>query len=99
MNIFVGNLNYKVREEAISELFAEFGEVTSVKIVKDQETGRSRGFAFVEMPNDSEAKEAINELHETEFHDRALVVNEAKPRTDSGNSRGGNGGFRNNRRN
>jgi RNA recognition motif-containing protein len=92
MNIFVGNLNYKVREEAISELFAEFGEVTSVKIVKDQETGRSRGFAFVEMPNDSEAKEAINELHETEFHERALVVNEAKPKTQD--SRGGNGGFR-----
>lgn len=92
MNIFVGNLNYKVREDAITDLFSEFGEVASVKIIKDQETGRSRGFAFVDMPNDSEAQEAISELHETEFHERALVVNEAKPKNQDGGR--GNGGFR-----
>jgi RNA recognition motif-containing protein len=96
MNIYVGNLNYKVREEEIESIFAEYGEVNSVKIIKDRETGRSKGFAFVEMPNNEEGQQAIDALHETEFQQRNLVVNEARPQ--SSENRGGGSSQRDNRR-
>jgi RNA recognition motif-containing protein len=81
MNIFVGNLNYRLKSDEIEKLFSEFGQVASVNIVMDRETGRGKGFAFVEMPNDSEGQAAINALNGTEIMGRALVVNEARPRT------------------
>ncbi len=80
MNIFIGNLNYKVREEQLGNLLSEFGDVRSVKIVMDRETGRSKGFGFVEMSNDAEASAAIKELNGSEFEGRTMVVNEARPR-------------------
>lgn len=80
MNIFVGNLNYRLQSEALEQLFAEYGQVDSVKIVTDRETGRAKGFGFVEMPNDSEAEAAINGLNGSDVMGRALVVNQARPR-------------------
>jgi len=88
MNIYVGNLNYAATEDGIRAAFQEFGEVTSVKIVEDRETGRSRGFGFVEMANDEEAKKAIEALDGKELDGRALRVNEARPRPDRGGDRG-----------
>ena len=79
MNIYVANINFRAQEDQLKELFQQYGEVASVKIVTDRETGRSRGFAFIEMPNDSEGKEAINKLNGAGFLDRDLVVNEARP--------------------
>ncbi len=81
MNIYVGNLNYRVRENDLKSVLEQFGAVDSVKVVKDRETGRSKGFAFVEMQNDDEAKRAIEELNEKEFEGRQMVVKEALPRT------------------
>ncbi|MCF7920993.1 MAG: RNA-binding protein [Candidatus Cloacimonetes bacterium] len=80
MNIYVGNLNYKVTQEDLQELFSEYGEVVSVNIINDRETGRSKGFGFVEMADDTEAENAINNLNGTSFGDRDLKVNQAKPR-------------------
>ena len=88
-NIYVGNLSYGATEEEIRQAFAQYGEVSSVNIITDRETGRSRGFAFVEMPNADEAKEAIKNLNETELAGRAVTVNEARPRADR--PRGGGG--------
>ena len=79
MNIYVANINFRAKEDQLKELFQEFGEVSSVKIVTDRETGRSRGFGFIEMPNDSEGKNAIAQLNGKDFHQRSLVVNEARP--------------------
>ena len=79
MNIYVANISFRAREQDLKELFQQFGEVSSVKIVTDRETGRSRGFGFVEMPNDSEGKQAIAQLNGVEFSERNLVVNEARP--------------------
>lgn len=81
MNIYVGNLNYRVREDDLRQVMEEYGSVDSVKIVKDRETGRSKGFAFVEMPNNAEAIKAIEELNEAEYEGRQMVVKEARPRT------------------
>ena len=83
MNIYVGNLNYKVTREDLQELFAEYGEVVSVNIITDRETGRSKGFGFVEMTVDADAENAINSLNGTAFGDRDLKVNQAKPRENS----------------
>ncbi len=80
MNIYIGNLNYRVREDDLKQVMEEYGIVDSVKIVKDRETGRSKGFAFVEMPNDTDAKRAIEELNEAEYEGRQMVVKEARPR-------------------
>ena len=80
MNIYVGNLNYRVREDDLKSVMEQFGAVDSVKVVKDRETGRSKGFAFVEMQNDDDAKKAIEELNEKEFEGRQMVVKEALPR-------------------
>jgi RNA recognition motif-containing protein len=80
MNIYVGNLSYQMSEDELRNAFGEFGEVSSVKILMDRETGRSRGFGFVEMPNQSEAETAIAKLNGTDVGGRALRINEARPR-------------------
>ena len=92
MNIFVGNLDYQTSEQELNDLFSEFGTVSSVKIIKDRETGRAKGFAFVEMSEDGEAQAAISQLNESEFRSRNIVVNEARPRENSGGG-GRQGGF------
>jgi RNA recognition motif-containing protein len=87
MNIYTGNLSYEVTENELKEAFEAFGKVETVKIIKDNDTGRSKGFAFVEMPDNAEAQAAINGLNDKELKGKALKVNTAKPRTE--NSRGG----------
>jgi cold-inducible RNA-binding protein len=82
MNIFVGNLNYASTEESIRALFEMHGEVTAVKVIKSWETGRSRGFGFVEMSNQDEARSAIEALDGSDLDGRPLKVNEARPRPD-----------------
>lgn len=95
MNIFVSNINYSTREESLQDLFSEFGEVSSAKIITDRETGRSRGFGFVEM-SDEDGKNAIEALNGKELDGKPLNVSEAKPREDKprrsfDNNRGGGG--------
>ena len=80
MNIYVGNLSYGMSEDELRDAFSSFGEVSAVKILMDRETGRSRGFGFVEMPNKSEAETAITQLNGKEVGGRALRINEARPR-------------------
>lgn len=80
MNIYVGNLSYGMSEDELREAFGAFGEVSSVKILMDRETGRSRGFGFVEMPNKSEGETAIAQLNGKDVGGRALRINEARPR-------------------
>jgi RNA recognition motif-containing protein len=80
MNIFVARLNFKTRREDLEAAFAKFGQVASAKIVKDRETGRSKGFGFVEMPNDEEGNRAIAALNETELDGRTIVVKPANPK-------------------
>ena len=80
MNIFVAKLNFKTRQEDLQSAFAQYGEVSSVKIVKDRETGRSKGYGFVEMPNDEEAQAAIDGLNEKELDGRVIVVKPANPK-------------------
>ncbi len=82
MNIYVGNLSFTTTEDSLREHFSQFGKVDSSKIIKDRETGNSRGFAFVEMSDNNEGQNAINELNGKEFQGRKLVVNESRPRTD-----------------
>ena len=79
-NIYVGNLSFKATEEQVREAFEQFGEVSSVNVLKDRETGRSRGFAFVEMPNKDEAMNAIEQINETPIDGRNVRVNEARPK-------------------
>ena len=80
MNIYVGNLSYQMSEDELRDAFGAFGAVSSVKILMDRETGRSRGFGFVEMPNQSEAEAAIAQLNGKDLGGRALRINEARPR-------------------
>ena len=80
MNIYVGNLSYGMSEDELREAFGAFGEVSSVKILMDRESGRSRGFGFVEMPNQNEAETAIAQLNGKDVGGRALRINEARPR-------------------
>lgn len=89
MNIYVGNLSFNATEQELESVFGEYGEVTSVSIIKDRETGRSRGFAFVEMKDDNQGREAIQEVNLKEIAGRPVTVNEARPRE---NRRGGGGG-------
>ena len=84
MNIFVSNISFKVREQALNELFSQYGEVANVRIIKDKESRRSKGYGFVEMPNDNEANAAINALNGTAHYERNIVVAEAKGKKDSG---------------
>lgn len=81
MNIYVGNLNYKVKENDLMQALQEYGTVSSVKIVTDRETRRSKGFGFIEMPNDEEAKKVIEQLNGAEFMGRQIVIKEAIPRS------------------
>ena len=87
MNIYLGNLSYSATEASIKELFEGFGQVTTAKIVTDKFTGSSRGFGFVEMPNDNEAQKAIDELNGKDFEGRKIVVNESRPREATSNNR------------
>jgi RNA recognition motif-containing protein len=103
MNIYVGNMNFNLGNDELTNLFSQFGTVTSAKIIIDKVTGRSKGFGFVEMTNDDEARSAIAGLHETEVMGRKLIVNEAKPqepRPQGGGfnrrPQGGGGGYRGN---
>lgn len=91
MNIYISSLSFNVNDEDLRDVFADYGEVTSAKVITDKFTGRSRGFGFVEMPNDDEAQNAIKELHGAEYDGRTINVNEAKPREERprNNNRGG----------
>lgn len=80
MNLYIGNLNYNVKEGDLRNVMEEYGTVTSVKLITDRETRRSKGFAFVEMPNDDEAKAAIKQLNGAEYVNRTMVVKEALPK-------------------
>lgn len=101
MNIYVSNLNFSTTSESLQDLFAEYGEVTSAKIITDRETGRSRGFGFVEMSDDTEGQKAISELDGVDFEGKTITVNVARPRKERNNggynNRGGNGGYNRNR--
>ena len=98
MNIYVGNLSPEVNEEELNGLFAEYGQVSSAKVIRDMFSQESRGFGFVEMPGQAEAQKAIESLNTYELKGKKLIVNEARPRRDrrgrGGRGRGGNGGGR-----
>lgn len=101
-NIFVGNLSFGVTENSLRSLFEAYGQVDRVSIVTDRDTGRSKGFGFVEMANDAEGDRAINALNGHELEGRNLTINEARPKSESGGgggyrSRGGGGQRQNNR--
>jgi RNA recognition motif-containing protein len=95
MNIYVSNLSFNVQDEDLKEFFAEYGEVTSAKVITDKFTGRSRGFGFVEMSDDAAAQKAIQELDGATVEGRAIKVSEAKPREARPSNGGGGGGRRN----
>jgi len=92
--LYVGNLAYSVRDESLQQAFGEFGTVTSAKVMMDRETGRSKGFGFVEMGSDAEAQAAINGMNGQPLEGRAIVVNEARPREERPGGFGGGGGGR-----
>ena len=96
-NIFVGNLPYTTTEDELHQAFGAYGQVDRVSIVRDRETGQPRGFAFVEMPNSSEAEQAINGMNGRDMNGRSLNVNEARPREDRGPRGFGGGGGGGNR--
>ena len=87
MKIYVGNLSYEAGEDALRELFAKYGQVDEVAIITDRQTGKARGFAFVTMPDSGQAQAAIAALNGSQFEGRALVVNEARPKTGGGGGR------------
>ncbi|MEP7196283.1 MAG: RNA-binding protein [Saprospiraceae bacterium] len=104
MNIFVTKLDFQTKEDELRDVFEKYGEVSSVKIITDKMSGRSKGYGFVEMANDEDGTNAINSLNETELHGRTIIVKKADPREStprSGGGAGGGGGFRggNNQRN
>ena len=97
MNIYVSNLSFNIQDEDLREFFAEYGEVTSAKVITDKFTGKSRGFGFVEMSDDESAKKAIAELDQASVDNRTIRVQEAKPKEDKPSRQGGGGGgFRSN---
>ncbi|HTN05413.1 RNA-binding protein [Agriterribacter sp.] len=91
MNLYVGNLSWTMTEDDLRNLFEQYGTVSSIKIVKDRETGRSKGFGFVEMENDTEAQNALSSLYDKEILGRKIVINEAQERPAKP---GGGGGFK-----
>ncbi|MEM6262136.1 MAG: RNA-binding protein [Bacteroidota bacterium] len=97
MNIYVGNIPYSITEDELLQMFAAYGEVTSAKIIIDHESGRSKGFGFVEM-DDDQGQDAIDALHDYEMNGRRLKVNQARPRENNfrGGGGGGGGGYRRN---
>jgi RNA recognition motif-containing protein len=90
--LYVGNLAYGVTDSDLQQMFAAHGAVTSAQVIMDRDTGRSKGFGFVEMANDSEAQAAIAALNGSQHEGRSLTVNEARPKTEGGRG-GGRGGF------
>ena len=92
MRIYVGNLSYESSEDDLQEAFSAHGQVESVTIIRDRDTGRSKGFGFVEMPASEEAQASINEMNGKEFQGRPLTVNEARPRQERSFGGGGGGG-------
>ena len=96
MNIFVAKLNFSTRSEGLQEVFERFGEVESANVIMDRETGRSKGFGFVEMPTDAEGQAAIQALDGTELDGSTIVVKKAEPRENrsGGGNSGGGGGFK-----
>ncbi len=92
--LYVGNLSYSVNSSELEQMFSQYGNVTSAQVIQDRETGRSKGFGFVEMGSDDEAQAAINGLNEQDHNGRPLAVNEARPREDRGPGGGGGGGGR-----
>ena len=93
MKIFVGSLPYKVQEADLKELFEAYGEVSSVKIITDRETGRSKGYGFIEMTDDESAQKAIDGLNGTDVTGRIIAVSQAEERKPGGDRRGGGGGY------
>ena len=93
MNIYISNLSFKVEDSDLRQLFEEYGEVSSAKVITDRYTGRSRGFGFVEMPDNEAAQKAITELNQAEYDGKVITVNEARPREERP-SKGGHGGDR-----
>lgn len=96
MNLYISNLSYNISDEDLKQLFADYGEITSAKVIMDRETGRSRGFGFVELSDDELAKKAIEELNQASYDGKVINITEARPREDRGdrggrfnNSRGG----------
>jgi RNA recognition motif-containing protein len=96
MNIYVGNLSFKVEEDDLRELFEAYGEVESVKLIMDKFTGKSKGFGFVEIADKDQALKAIEELNNSEFEGRNIVVNQAREKTETGGGAGGGRPFRRN---
>ena len=94
MKLYVGNLSYDIDNASLEELFTPFGSVRSAQVIQDRDTGRSKGFGFVEMTDANAARTAITELNEKDFGGRPLTVNEAKPREERGPGGGGGGGGR-----
>ena len=91
MNIYVGNLSYDTDDQALREVFEKYGTVDSVNVIFDKYSGRSKGFGFIEMPDNSEAQTALDELDGKELDGRNIKVNQAKPREERGGNRGGGG--------
>ena len=89
MNIYVGNLSYRMNDKELEEVFSKFGAVKSAKVIMDRETGRSRGFGFVEMPDEAAGQKAINELNGCEYDGKVINVNVAKPKENRDGNRGG----------
>ena len=92
MNIFISNLSFRVNDEDLKQLFEEYGAISSAKVISDKYTGKSRGFGFVEMNNDEEAKKAIEELDRAEYDGKVISVSVARPKTES-RERSGGGSF------
>lgn len=95
MNLYISNLSYNVTDADLNELFADYGEILSARVITDRETGRSRGFGFVELKDDDLAKKAIEELNQATYDEKVINVTEARPREDRGGNHGG--GFGGNR--
>lgn len=93
MNIYVGNLPYSTTQDELRQIFEQYGSVESVNIIQDRETGRSKGFGFVVMPDSAQAQSAISALNDKDMGGRKLKVNEARPRSDAPRGGGGGGGF------
>lgn len=98
MNIYISNLSFQITDEDLNDLFAEYGEVTSAKVISDKFTGKSRGFGFVEMSDDEAAKKAIAELDNSQWDGRNISVSVAKPREERSNNNRSFGGGNNNRK-
>lgn len=94
MNLYVGNLSYEATEEDLRQAFSQYGAIDKVSLMKDKISGQSRGFAFVEMPSKEEAEAAIGSLNGKDLKGRPITVNEARPKTEGGERRGGFGGGR-----